>query len=259
MNRAVLPLLILAAVALAVGAAWFVLDRGFPNRGGGLTATDRPLAPFTKIAVDGLADVTLVQGAAESVSVEAPVKQLPHVRAEVRDGTLFIANEDSRNWWGFLFGGGPRSARVTVTFRELTGVRAAGAVKLKADGLKTDKLAVTVTGATSLKIAGLEAKELSIAGSGAVKAEIAGRATEQKIAISGAGDYRAANLVSERASVAVSGAGKVVINATETLKIGISGAGSVDYLGNPQVSEQISGAGRVKRRESAAPGQPSIG
>jgi hypothetical protein len=258
MKRAILPLLILVAVALAVGAAWYVLDRGFPGRGGESNTALRPLAPFTKIAVDGLADVTLVQGAAESASVEASLKQLPHVRTEVREGTLFIANDDSRRWWGFLFGGSPRSARVTVTFRELNGVRAAGAVKLKADGLKTDKLAVTVSGAASLKIVGLDANELSIAGSGAVKAEIAGRATEQKIAISGAGDYRGANLVSERASVAVSGAGKVVINATKTLKVGISGAGSVEYLGNPQVTEQISGAGRVKRRESAASWQPAI-
>ena len=102
-----------------------------------------------------------------------------------------------------------------------------------------------------MRINGLDTKELAIAASGAVKAEIAGRATDQRIAISGAGDYRAAGLASDNARVAVSGAGKVFINATKTLKVSISGAGSVDYLGDPKVTQEISGMGRVKRRESA--------
>ena len=97
-----------------------------------------------------------------------------------------------------------------------------------------------------------------MAASGAVKAEVAGRATEQRIAISGAGDYRAAGLASENARVAVSGAGKVLVNAAKTLKIAISGAGSVEYLGDPKVTQDISGVGRVRRRESAHDAFPAI-
>ena len=265
MKRLALPLVLLLAVAAAVAAAWYVLDRGFahrsgnvPARGGEIATELRALPPFTKLAVDGLAEVTLVQGTTESVSFEAPAKQMRTVVADVRNGTLHLASGDSREWWGFMFGGAQRPLRATVTFRDLGEVKVAGAVKLKADGWKTDELALGVSGAASLRISGLETKALAVAGSGAVKAEIAGHATEQRIAISGAGDYRAANLASENARISVSGAGKVVVNAAKTLKVSISGAGSVDYLGDPQVTQDVSGAGRVRRRDSALRVFPEI-
>lgn len=259
MKRLALPLILLLAIAAAVVAAWYVLDRGFPDGGGvkgsgsEVTTEERMLPPFTRLAVDGLAEITLIQGTTESIHLEATAKQMRNVVADVRNGTLRLASDDSRGWLGFVFGGGARPIRATVTFRELGNVKVSGAVKLKADGWKAEDLTLEVSGAASLRIAGLETKSLAVAGSGAVKAEIAGRATEQRIAIAGAGDYRGANLASETAKVAVSGAGKVIVNAAKTLTIAISGAGSVDYLGNPEVTQDISGAGRVRRRDTALP------
>lgn len=255
MKRLVLPLVVLLAIAAAVAAAWFTLDRVFrgtaPARGGEMTSEQRTLPPFTRLSVGGLADITLVQGTAEAVSFEAPARQKDRIRMEVRDGTLYVANGASSHFWSFLLGGSPRPIRATITFRELNVVEVSGTAKLRADGWKTDKLALSVSGEAALRIAGLDTKELAIAASGAVKAEIAGRATDQRIAISGAGDYRAAGLASDNARVAVSGAGKVLINAAQTLKVSISGAGSVEYIGDPKVTQEISGMGRVKRREAA--------
>jgi hypothetical protein len=255
MKRMLLPLLLLVAIAIAVAAAWYVVDRAFSGRasvrGGAVVSETRPLEAFSRLGIDGLAEVTLVQGTAEAITIEAPAKQLPRVRADVHDGMLTIGNTGSRGFLGGLFGGGPRPARVTITFRTLDGIRASGAVKLKTEGLKTQALAVDVSGAASLSMAGLDAQSLAFAGSGATKTELAGRVQDQKISISGAGDYRAQNLLTDTARVSVSGAGKVIVNAAKTLDVSISGAGSVDYLGNPQVSERISGAGRVRKRESA--------
>ena len=108
-----------------------------------------------------------------------------------------------------------------------------------------------------LRIEGLDVKELAIAVSGTVKAEIAGRATEQRIAISGAGNYRAPELTSDSAKVAVSGAGKVLVNVAKTLKIAIAGAGTVENIGDPKVTQDISGVGRVRRREAAREAFPA--
>ena len=185
--------------------------------------------------------------------METAARQLPHVQAEVRDRTLHITGEGHRSWWGTVFGGGARVARITVTLREIESVRAGGTIRLKADGLKADTLALVVAGAAAVRIAGLAARTLSVSGSGAVKLDIAGRVDEQKIAISGAGAYRAAALASDYARVNVSGAGKVFINAAKTLQISISGAGSVEYVGDPQVTKEISGVGRIRKREAAAP------
>jgi hypothetical protein len=262
MKRLALPLVVLLAIAAAVAAAWFYLDRNFRGagaaRGGELTSEQLALPPFTRLEISGVADIALVQGATEGVTLEVPAKQRPRVRAEVRDGTLRIVNNASGGLLDFLFGGGTRPIKATIAFRTLEGVDISGAVKLRADGWKADKLTLSISGEATIAIAGLDARELAIAASGAVKADVSGRATDQRIAISGAGTYRAAGLASDNARVAVSGAGKVVVNASKILKVAISGAGSVEYLGDPKVTQDVSGVGRVRRREAAHVALPAI-
>ena len=214
------------------------------------------VASFTRLQVAGIADITLVQGDTESIEYEASGKG-ERVKVEVRDGTLRIDSPSTRGFFGFLFGGGARAVRATITFRKLEKVDVSGAVKLRADGWKAEKLAFAVSGEGALRIEGLDVKELAIAVSGTVKAEIAGRATEQRIAISGAGNYRAPELASDSAKVAVSGAGKVLVNVAKTLKIAIAGAGTVEYIGDPKVTQDISGVGRVRRREAVREAFPA--
>lgn len=263
MNRLVLPLLLLLAIAAAVAGAWYVLDQGFRNggaeRGGGeVTSEERTLPPFTRLAVGGAADITLVQGAAESVRFETSARQKSRVHVEVRDGTLHVDSAPSGGFLSFFFGGSARPLRATITFRQLEAVDVSGAVKLRADGWKAEKLAFSVSGEAALRIAGLDVTELALSASGAVKAELAGRAAEQRIAISGAGNYRAPELASDSARVAVSGAGKVLLNVSKTLKIAIAGAGSVEYIGDPKVTQDISGVGKVRRREAAREASPAL-
>ncbi len=263
MKRLFLPLLLLLAIAAAVAAAWYVLNRSFGTAGGEgggeLTTEERALPPFSRLAVGGVADVTLVQGPSESVRFEAPARQKSRVRVEVRDGTLHLDGAPSGRFLSFLFGGNPRPIRATITFRQLEAVDVSGAVKLRAEAWKAEKLSFSVSGEATLRIADLDVKELALSASGAVKADVAGRATEQRIAISGAGNYRAADLASETARVAVSGAGKVLVNVAKTLKVAIAGAGSVEYIGDPTVTQDISGVGRVRRREAARDEFPARG
>jgi len=241
---------ILAAMAIAVSLAWFYLLGSF--RGGGEMVTEQhPLPPFNQVIVEGFADVNLVQGTSEAVRIEAGSKQLASTLAQVANGTLTISNGAVRSWWTGFFGLGGRGARITVSFRDIDAVIAAGAVKIRAEGVKADRLKVSASGATSLRIGNLNAKELSVTGSGAMRAELSGRVVEQRVSISGAADYRAAELASDDARVSVSGAGRVVVQVEKTLRIGLSGAGSVEYIGEPKVTQSISGAGRVKRRDAS--------
>lgn len=243
-------LLLVAAVAVAGSLAWFFLASG--HRGGvDVGREERALPPFSRVAVEGFADVVLVHGAAEAATVEAAAKHVPRVRTDVADGTLTIAGDPTRRWWSGFLGSGGRPARITIVYRSLDGISASGAVKIRAEGLKADRLRLAASGATSLHLTGLDVRELALAGSGATKAELAGRAGTQRVTISGAGDFRGAELAGEDARVTVSGAGRVVVNVAKTLDIGISGAGSVEYLGHPKVTERVTGAGRVKRRDAA--------
>jgi Putative auto-transporter adhesin, head GIN domain len=251
MKRLLLPLLAVAAFAIAVAAAWFSLDRSLAGRGGDTTSETHSLPSFSKVVIDGAAEVTLIQGAADNIGVELSGRQAPRVDVEVADDTLTIAIHDHRRWWSWPLSGSGRPPKMTISFRQLTSIRASGAVKITTDSLRTDSFAIGVSGAASLHLDGLEVKQLTLTGSGAMKAEISGHAVTQKIAISGAGYYRAADLQSDEASVAVSGAGRVIVNASKTLQVGISGAGLVEYLGNPALTQRVSGAGRVRRRDAA--------
>jgi Putative auto-transporter adhesin, head GIN domain len=217
------------------------------GRGGERGVVERALPAFNRIAIEGFAELTLVPGQTESVSIDAAPKQRAGVRLEVTDGKLSIANPRPRHWWLDLFGDDVKPVRMTLTYRTLNAISVAGAAKVRADRL-TDRLTVSASGATSVQISALEAQELVVNGSGAIRMDAAGRVVAQRIGISGAGDYRAAKLDSETAKVRVSGAGRVVVRAEKTLDIEISGAGSVDYFGNPKVTQEISGVGRIRRR-----------
>jgi hypothetical protein len=194
--------------------------------------------------------VTLVQGAAEGVTVEAPSSALRRVRTEVRDGTLFIdAAEHRRTWQWFSGRRGRGTPRVTVNLREVDRIEAAGAVTVAADTLKAGELRLDLAGACSLKIRDLQATTLRLDGSGAIKANVAGKVQRQRIDLSGAGSFQASKLASDEAVIGVSGAGKAVVNAANSLEVDISGAGAVEYLGDPKVKQSISGIGKVRRRE----------
>jgi len=259
MNRLVLPLVLVIGLAALVAAGWYALDRFGHGRGSGAVATEQRGVPaFSRIRVDGTADVLLVQGTEHSVTVEASARSLRDIRTEVSDGTLMIQSSERHRWWSRLLGRASRSPRIVVTFRNLEAIVAAGTVTIRSDELKLDRLAISASGAATLKLAGLEAKAFVFDGSGAIKADVGGRVAEQSISISGAGDYRAPGLASQQARIAVSGAGRVVVNAAKTLDVEISGAGTVDYLGNPEVTKKVSGAGRVKRREAIGEAHSAI-
>ena len=246
MPRAFLPLAVLGAVVLALLLAWLLL------RGGGdaerVVTQPIEVGAFREVRVTGHAEVVLVQGDAGSVVVEAVQRSHSRVTVRAEDGVLSIFASENAPWWSSLLGRSDRRPpRVTVRFREIDTLVLAGAVRVSADRWKAGDLSIKASGATSVAIEALDASTFRFAGSGAVKGELSGRATAQEVLISGAGSYRAAEFVTDRADVKVSGAGKVVVHANRTLDAAISGAGAIDYRGNPEVRERISGAGRIRR------------
>jgi hypothetical protein len=250
MPRYVLPVLILAAVAIATALTWWTLAR--PASIGNVATVEQDIAAFRRLELNGAADVTLRQGTAEHLSVQTPARGLS-VIANVEGGTLMLDAHDTRRWWQSLLGGARtnRSAKVTITFRDLDAVTISGAVNVAAAALETPELLVEASGGSTLRIDRLKTRLLHVDADGALKARLAGTATEQRISISGAGEYNAGDLASETASVDVSGVGTVVLRVEKALSASISGAGSVEYYGNPQVRQSISGVGKVRQRQAA--------
>lgn len=260
MRRFTLPLVIVGSVLLAALLTWLTVSTvSFTPRlaAPAVAVTTKPLTqalpPFRRIEVAGTADVTLVQGDRESVtSVAADGGAL--VSAHVSDGTLHLESSDERHWWDWLLDrGSGRASRITVDFRSLDAIAAAGAVKVVVAGLRTPALAISGAGGTSIEISGLAADALTVSGAGALRAVLSGAVATQTVTIAGAGEYRAGDLVSRDATVTVTGAGQLIVHATRTLHAVISGAGEVEYLGDPEVTERVSGIGRVRRSDSPVP------
>ncbi|MDQ2963443.1 MAG: DUF2807 domain-containing protein [Pseudomonadota bacterium] len=239
---AVLVLGALAAIAVVSYA------RNAPS--GELVREERTATGFHRLEIDGQAEVSLVQGTAEGLTIEAPSSTLRRIRTEVHGGTLTIDAPEQRPVWQWFSGRrGSRTPRITVNLREIDQIDAAGAVTVAADSLRAGELRLDLAGACSLKIRDLQATTLRLDGSGAIKAELAGKVLRQRIDLSGAGSFQAGKLASEEAVIEVSGAGKAVVNAANSLEVDISGAGAVEYLGDPKVKQSISGIGKVRRRE----------
>jgi hypothetical protein len=252
MRRSALPWLVLGAIALSALLAWLTLTRGTPVRAP--ASEHRELPPFHELEIGGAAEVTLVQGDAEAIEVEAPARV--RVDARVSNGRLVIASRDQRRWWSGILGRhSSQPATLTIHFRNLDALALTGTVKLAAPVLTAKSLRIAASGGSSLSIDDLRATSLRVSGSGALEAELAGSVEDEEVSISGAGSYRAERLRAKNAVVSVSGVANVVVHAERKLRASISGAGVIEYVGDPEVTQHVSGIGRVRRRESGvAPG-----
>jgi hypothetical protein len=190
---------------------------------GNLKSETRPVERFTAISVSGAASLEIERTGQESLELIADDNLLPLFTTEVRNGTLFLGvAEGKRLSWS---GKGPR---FKVTVRELRKLKVSGAASVKATKLDSDSLSISISGAAS--------------------GSIAGRSNDLSISISGAGSLDAVDLHAKRATVIVSGAGDVTVNANDELDARVSGAGNIWYVGSPKLQSRISGAGTIKQK-----------
>ena len=191
--------------------------------GSGQVATEtRQVSGFTKIDLSGTGEVTIEQGAAESLTVEADDNVLPSLTSKVSDSTLKLGKKTGTT----LRTRSP--IRYHVTVKELTGLEVSGAGSVHAQGMTLQTLRV------------------DISGSGAVN--VTGSAVEQDVQVSGSGTYDAADLPSQKVTAEISGSGQVAVAVSRELKIDISGSGTVTYSGDPSVKQDVSGSGRVIKK-----------
>ena len=211
------------------------------------------VGPFDRLDVSGHAELVLVQGTRDAVVVQASPKSRARIHVRAQDGRLTIDVDEPKSWLSWLGGDSPEPT-IVVHFRTLESLTMNGAIKASSSAIATPKLRVAAAGATSMKIDALQVDALRFSGSGAVKGTFAGTATDLSISISGAGAFRAPKLAAQTASVQVSGAGKVIVNAEKTLDVSISGAGAIEYFGDPVLKQRVSGAGKIVRRSASEVG-----
>lgn len=180
----------------------------------------RPVAAFHGLAVETVVDIELAIGPATRVEVSAPKDFLPRLETKVIDGSLHIAAPTAK--------GKLPDIKVTITTPSLDAIAIAGVAKIHAVKLAAGSLAIAVDGAGNL--------------------DLSGKADRLQIAVSGALQLQAKDLVAQTSAVQVSGTCSGTLDVRKSLAAAISGVGNLVVYGKPSITRSISGIGTIEQR-----------
>lgn len=198
---------------------------------------------FDTIEISGAAHVRFRQGDSESVFVEGDETAQKALTLEVRGGQLFIRPAGSWKFWN------TRRVNVNVTARDLKRVNISGAADLQAlQPVTLGRLHISISGSGLARFDQLKAEQLNFHVSGSGDGQVAGQVEQLELRVSGRSDFRAAELMAQRARVRVSGLADVKVWAVQELAVTVSGVGTVDYWGSPALQRSTSGIARVNGR-----------
>ena len=196
--------------------------------------------PFSKIKVEGNCDVRYHNGNSDTVTLLVQPNVREHIIIETVNGELIFRTTKKISY------GLNKGPVLTVYAPVINQVKIEGAGAFTAnDKITGDSLSLIISGAGSGK-AELEVNSLSTVISGAGSIDLSGRANNSVITMSGAGSYNALSLVTNDATIDMSGAGSIKLNCTGTLRINADGAGSVEYRGSPSLNLNTSGLIGIK-------------
>ena len=218
MKRKIVVLLLVACGVVLSGCK---LQRGIA--GSGVRKTEkRELKPFNAIDTTGAYQIDVTCQKPASFEIEADDNILPLIKTEVRDGILFVSNDQQYH--------SSKPSMLRITLPDLNSVSSHGAGEVRIVDARSSDLKIESTGAASV-VANGTAKSVTISSSGAGKIDTS-------------------NLRAEKAKVEVNGAGSIDVYASEQLDVSISGVGHVSYSGNPKVvTKHVSGIGSVSPKD----------
>lgn len=203
----------------------------------------RSVENFSGIKVGGAFNLVLKQGNSYKLVVEAEDDLHDDIRTRVKGDILYIDIDWDWSWKNH------DKITIYVDFVDLNYLNVSGAADVRAESsIKTGDMELEVSGAGDIELE-LYARSLDVEVSGAGDLELSGSTEKQNVRLSGAGDYKAADLKSNYTQAKASGAGTVIVHASEEIEAYASGAGSVRFYGNPPKQKtSSSGAGSVSKR-----------
>jgi hypothetical protein len=240
-NLAAMALVAFASTVSLPSHAW---EWPFSNRvtgSGQITKVQRAVQGFKGIDLEVPAQVEVVQGDLEGVTIETDDNITPLIETVVEKDQLKIRLAQRSS------GIKPSSLKIAVQARGVESMGISGAGSFQADRLTGAALAARISGSGDIRVRALDVDSLTLAISGNGDFTAAGRADTVRIAISGSGDVKTPNLVAKNVKLGISGAGDAKVWATESLNVSISGVGDVGYYGDAAVTQSVSGSGRIKK------------
>ena len=106
--------------------------------------------------------------------------------------------------------------------------------------------ALTLTGSGVISTTGIKSSSLTVTLSGSGVLRASGSATRVDVNLGGSGDAQLEQLTARDVHAVVSGSGRILVSASNTLDASVPGSGAIVYSGNPvRVTTNITGNGAV--------------
>jgi hypothetical protein len=214
-----------------------------PKGSGEVITKSFEVGDFDRLTFSGIGKIIIEQGQETSLEVEAESNVIDALKINTGVNELEIGFKSR-----FIKVIPTKDIIFHLKVKDLKKINLSGAGSIECDNLNVESLSIDSSGVGSITV-NITSNDLEIGISGAGKVNLSGEVDTQQLNISGVGSYEARELISKNCQIRISGAGKAVVNATQTLDIEMSGLGKVDYAGNPSVTQNISGAGSINSIE----------
>ncbi|HEU4610051.1 MAG TPA: head GIN domain-containing protein [Chitinophagaceae bacterium] len=207
-------------------------------------AARRPVPSFHAIEVNAGIDIYLSQGAEDALVLSAANRgERDHIRAEVKDGVLYLTFQGKRNGSAWKNG----HLRAYISCRDLSMLKAsAGSDVIVKGGLRVDQLELQLSGGSDF-VGSVEAEKFFIRQSGGSDVRVKGKVQNLKVEGSGGSDFLGKELEATYAIIEMSGGSDARLSVTKEIYADASGGSDIHYTGNPVIRHKsASGAGKIR-------------
>lgn len=202
----------------------------------------KPLKGVTRLQLDGVFNLTLMQSDEESIRVEGPSELIDKLVID-QQGDLLVLEMEKIG--GFNFNKG--DFKITLSLKNLEELQYDGVGTVKTnDTFRVDTLRIKGNGVGRMKL-DLEANQLNADFDMVGNIDLKGSATRAFLTNNGVGNLDASQLRVQDLDLISSGIGKAEVFCVGNLSLEVDGIGKVSYTGNPNIiKKEVSGIGKVE-------------
>lgn len=195
-------------------------------RGSGSTITEtRNIAAISSVQLEGSAEVEIIQGNVQAVTVSGYENLVPIFVTQVNNGNLVLRFEDP------YYNVRRNNIKVTLVVPDLVALRSNGSGQISVSNfLNKTSFNASVNGSGNITVNNSSFNKMVLD-------------------VNGSGNIRAYGCTAGDMEAEIHGSGNIEITCLNRISARIYGSGNIDYRGNPVATDvQISGSGRVRKR-----------
>jgi len=196
----------------------------------------RDLPSFTGINTGGALSVVVEVSDKQSVIVETDENLQDKVQTEVKDNVLYIKSYKLKN---------PSKLYAYITIPDFESLSSSGATDVKCPSpIENNEFHLSASGASSVLFSDVKFDYLESSITGAADVKMTGSATTHNLKVTGAGNFKGKDLVTEKTIYDLSGASDASLNVTGEVVGNKKGAASVSYTGNAKTTINTEGSNK---------------